>query len=185
MNRRSFLAWLAASSASHSVWAAQDPELLDALSKALSSDSFDDKFDASVWLTLMSQRLSKFNSNPTEVVQILTSVHQQAARNALPPEIVLSVMHVESLFDRFAISRVGAQGLMQIMPFWKEEIDRPEANLFDIDTNVRFGCTILRHYLDRETGNWTRALARYNGSLGKTWYPERVMNAWDRYWFPG
>lgn len=185
MNRRSFLAWLAASSASHSAWAAQDPELLNALSKTLSSDSFDDKFDASVWLTLMSQRLSKFNSNPTEVVQILTSVHQQAARNELPPEMVLSVMHVESLFDRFAISRVGAQGLMQIMPFWKEEIDRPEANLFDIDTNVRFGCTILRHYLDRETGNWTRALARYNGSLGKTWYPERVMNAWDRYWFPG
>ena len=128
----------------------------------------------------MSQRLSKF-IKPTEVVQILTSVHQQAARNALPPEMVLSVSTLEPV-DRFAISRVGAQGLMQTALFGKKKMTGLKP-IFDIDTNVRFGCTILRHYLDRETGNWTCALARYNGSLGKTWYPERVMNAWDRYWF--
>lgn len=133
----------------------------------------------------MSGRMERWNDNPNERTKILTTVHREASKLDLPPEMVLSVIHVESLFDRYAVSYAGAQGLMQIMPFWKDELGLPEANFFDIDTNIRFGCTILRHYLDRERGNWTRALARYNGSLGKTWYPERVMNAWDRWWFPG
>lgn len=163
-----------------------DPELRGKLKAAIESNqTFDDPYAAEVWLTLMSQRMARFNPDPAERLQILTAVHREASRVNIAPEMVLSVMHVESLFKRFAISSAGAQGLMQIMPFWKAEIDHPEANLFDIDTNIRFGCTILRHYLDREKGNWTRALARYNGSLGKTWYPERVMAAWDRFWFPG
>ena len=163
-----------------------DPQLRQKLKAAIeSTDTFADAYAAQVWLTLMSQRMARFNPDPVERLQILTAVHREASRNELPPEMVLSVMHVESLFKRFAISRVGAQGLMQIMPFWKDEIDHPQANLFDIDTNIRFGCTILKHYLDREKGNWERALARYNGSLGKTWYPEKVMTAWDRFWFPG
>lgn len=162
-----------------------DPDLRTKLKAAIeSSETFQDPYAAEVWLTLMSQRMARFNPDPDERLKILTAVHREAARVNIKPEMILSVMHVESLFKRFAISHAGAQGLMQIMPFWKNEIEHPEANLFDIDTNIRFGCTILRHYLDIEKGNWTRALARYNGSLGKTWYPEKVMNAWDRFWFP-
>ncbi|QGG80706.1 transglycosylase SLT domain-containing protein [Litorivicinus lipolyticus] len=163
-----------------------DQELLGKLRSAVeSAQSFDDDYDATVWLTLMGQRMARYNPDPDERLAILIAVHREARRVDIPPEMVLSVMHVESRFKRFAISRVGAQGLMQIMPFWKNEINHSDANLFDVDTNIRFGCTILKHYLDRERGNWARALARYNGSLGKTWYPEKVMSAWDRVWFPG
>lgn len=174
--------------ASGPVRAAQDTDqaLLNKLRDAVeSADSFDDNYDATVWLTLMGQRMVRYNDDPDERLAILVAVHREARRVDIPPEMVLSVMHVESRFQRFAISRVGAQGLMQIMPFWKNEIGHGDANLFDVDTNIRFGCTILKHYLDRERGNWERALARYNGSLGKTWYPDKVMSAWDRIWFPG
>ncbi|WP_156498667.1 lytic transglycosylase domain-containing protein, partial [Oleiphilus sp. HI0079] len=119
----------------------------------------------------------------TERVAFLKMVHAEASRAGLEPELVLSVIHVESAFNRFAISVVGAQGLMQVMPFWKNEIGRPEDNLMDMATNLRYGCTILKHYLDREKGNLIRALARYNGSLGRTKYPEKVLLFWERYWF--
>jgi soluble lytic murein transglycosylase-like protein len=148
-----------------------------------SSDSFDDRFDAEVWLTDMSQRLQRRVKNPEERLTILKTVHYEASRAALEPELVLAVINVESNFDRFAISSAGAQGLMQIMPFWLDEIGQPEDNLMDIRTNIRFGCTILRHYLKREKGNMYRALARYNGSVGKRWYPNRVYNALSRRWY--
>ena len=96
---------------------------------------------------------------------------------------MLAVIHTESAFDRFAISSVGAQGYMQVMPFWKNEIGRSEDNLTLAETNLRYGCTILSFYINKEKGNLTRGLARYNGSLGQTWYPEKVMNFWDNYWF--
>ena len=89
----------------------------------------------------------------------------------------------DSFADRFAISHAGARGLMQVMPFWLDEIGRSDDDLFDIRTNLRMGCTILRHYLDRERGNRTRALARYNGSVGKTWYPQRVYKALSKRWY--
>ena len=97
---------------------------------------------------------------------------------------MLSVIQVESNFDRFAVSVAGALGLMQVMPFWLDEIGRPGDNLLDIRTNLRFGCTILRYYLDREQGHLSRALARYNGSVGKTWYPDRVFRALRTRWYP-
>lgn len=154
--------------------------LRDTIEKA---NSFKDRFDAEVWLVDMSGRLQRFVPNPDERLFILRLVHQESHRFNLKPELVLSVMHVESRFDRFAVSRVGAQGLMQVMPFWKEEIGTREDNLTDIATNIRYGCAILSAYLKREEGNLMRALARYNGSLGKTWYPERVFNAWEQHWF--
>lgn len=154
--------------------------LRDTIEKA---NSFKDRFDAEVWLVDMSGRLQRFVPNPDERLFILRLVHQESHRFNLKPELVLSVMHVESRFDRFAVSRVGAQGLMQVMPFWKEEIGTREDNLTDIATNIRYGCAILSAYLKREEGNLMRALARYNGSLGKTWYPERVLNAWEQHWF--
>lgn len=161
-----------------------DPEIVALLKRTVNdSSSFEDRFDAEVWLVDMSSRLKKYESNPQKQLSLLKLIHEEAARAELVPELVLSVIHVESRFNRFAVSSAGAQGLMQVMPFWKAEIGRPEDNLTNVATNLRYGCTILKHYIDREKGNLTRALARYNGSLGKTWYPEKVMTAWERYWF--
>ena len=148
-----------------------------------SSNSFEDRFDAEVWLTDMSQRLSRKVSDPEEHLLILKTVHYEASRTDLPPEMVLALIQVESNFDRFAISYAGARGLMQVMPFWLDEIGRPSDDLFDIHTNLRMGCTILRHYLEREKGDRTRALARYNGSVGKVWYPQRVYKALSKRWY--
>jgi len=154
--------------------------LIDAVQ---SSDSFGDRFDAEVWLTDMSKRLARKVPDPEERLRILKTVHYEATRAGLPPELVLALIEVESNFDHFAISRAGARGLMQVMPFWLEEIGRPDDDLFDIHTNLRMGCTILRLYLDREKGDRTRALARYNGSVGKTWYPQRIYRALSKRWY--
>lgn len=154
--------------------------LRDTIDKA---NSFKDRFDAEVWLVDMSGRLQRYVPDPDERLRILRLVHEESHRFNLKPELVLAVMHVESLFDRYAISPVGAQGLMQVMPFWREEIGNSSDNLTDIATNIRYGCAILSAYLQREDGNLMRALARYNGSLGKTWYPARVFDAWERHWF--
>ncbi len=154
--------------------------LIDAVSE---SESFDDRFEAEVWLTDMSSRLGNTVASPEERVEILRQVHYEATRAKLEPEMVLAVIQVESNFDRFAISRAGAQGLMQIMPFWLEEIGRPGDNLFHIGTNLRLGCTILKYYLELERGHMARALARYNGSAGESWYPMRVFNALRKRWY--
>lgn len=145
--------------------------------------SFDDRYDAEVWLMDMTSRLQPLLADHGERLEILRLAHAEARRNDLQPELVLAVIHVESRFDRFAISRSGARGLMQIMPFWLEEVGRPRDNLFRVHTNLRLGCTILRYYLDAENGNWVRALARYNGSLGETWYPQRVFAALRDHWY--
>ncbi len=148
-----------------------------------SSDSFKDRFDAEVWLSDMSRRLESRVENPQERLAILKMIHYEAARAELDPELVLALINVESNFDRFAISSAGARGLMQIMPFWLDEIGRPDDNLFDINTNLRFGCTILGIYLKRENGNMYQALARYNGSVGKRWYPDRVYLTLSKRWY--
>jgi soluble lytic murein transglycosylase-like protein len=148
-----------------------------------SSDSFSDRFDAEVWLTDMSIRLQSRVKDPQERLKILKQVHYEASRAKLAPELVLALINVESNFDHYAISSVGARGLMQIMPFWLEELGRPDDNLFDINTNLRFGCTILNIYLKREKGDMRRALARYNGSVGKNWYPQRVYKSLRTTWY--
>jgi len=165
-----------------------DPELKILLQEAISrSESFDDHFDATVWMTDMSTRLAKRVPDPAERLEILATVHLEARRADLPPELVLAVIDIESAFDRWAISVAGARGLMQVMPFWLEEMNRTDDNLFEIKTNVVMGCTILRYYLDVEGGglrkDLQRALARYNGSVGKTWYSEKVMSRLNSKWF--
>jgi soluble lytic murein transglycosylase-like protein len=161
-----------------------DDEMRRALIKAIdSSDSFKDRFEAEVWLTDMSQRLEKRVKDPKERLTILKTVHYEAQRAELEPELVLAIIDVESRYDRFAISSAGAQGLMQIMPFWLDEIGHPDDNLFVIGTNIRFGCAILKYYLNMEKGNLARALARYNGSIGKYWYPQLVFNALSNRWY--
>lgn len=163
---------------------APDPELRETLRAAANeSKSFTDRFHAEVWLTDMSRRLERQVKNPEERIQLLTMVHLEAARVELPPELILAVIEVESNFDRYAVSVAGALGLMQIMPFWLDEIGRPDDNLLHTDTNLRYGCTILRFYLDKENGDLRRALGRYNGSLGKRKYPNKVIDKLSKKWF--
>ena len=147
------------------------------------ADSFEDRFDAEVWLVDMSGRLTPFIKDPRQRLELLRAVHREASKADLKPDLVLALIEIESRFDNYAISSAGAQGLMQVMPFWKKEIGRPDDNLTDINTNLSYGCRILQFYLQKEKGNWMHALARYNGSYGKYWYPERVMDAWRKRWF--
>ncbi|WP_097461846.1 lytic transglycosylase domain-containing protein [Mangrovitalea sediminis] len=177
---------------SHTAWASSSTHTMQtpdaaveaALKKVVDNpSSFKDKFDAEVWLVDMSGRLARYVPNPEKRLKLLKLIHEEATQAGLTPELVLAVIQVESLFDRFAISSVGAQGLMQVMPFWKKEIGRPNDNLTHIETNLRYGCTILKHYIDEEHGNVMRGLARYNGSTGKVWYAERVMDAWQNHWY--
>ena len=147
------------------------------------SDSFTDRFDAEVWLIDMSNRLKKKVKDPEQRLNLLRQIHREATRAKLHPELVLAVIDVESNFDRFAISRAGAQGLMQVMPFWLKEIGKPRDSLFNIRTNLRMGCTILKYYLKKEKGDLTRALARYNGSLGRYKYPNKVFKLLNKRWY--
>ena len=160
-----------------------DEELRQKLIQTISqADSFTDRFDAEVWLVQKSQVLKRYVKDDAQRLELLKNIHREAKRVDIPPEFVLAVIQIESHFDRFAVSRVGAQGMMQIMPFWKNEIGRESDNLMDVNTNLRYGCTILKHYLDRAKGNWAEALARYNGSYGRFDYPQKVMVAWEVNW---
>ena len=158
-------------------------ELSTYLSKVLTEDNgFQDRFDAEVWLVDMQQRLAPLVPDAQERLDLLTQVYQQASRVDLHPELVLAVIEIESHFDRYAVSRAGAQGLMQVMPFWKNELGRQKDNLTDTTINLRYGCHILRFYLDREDQHLSRALAAYNGSSGSERYPNKVRDAWQARW---
>lgn len=172
--------------AAESVDQQRDTELKTKLIAAIAeTDSFADRFDAQVWLTDMSRRLARRVPDPDERLEILMHVHREATRVGLPPEMVLAVIDVESGFQRFAVSRANAQGLMQVMRFWLKELDMPGHALFDVQQNIRMGCTILRHYYDIEKGNWNRALGRYNGSLGSPVYPNLVFERLRTRWYQG
>jgi len=164
-----------------------DPELRAALLGAVAeSDSFEDQFDAQVWLTDMSGRLSSQVSDNEERFRILRIVHQQATLSELAPELVLAVIDVESNFDRYAISSANALGLMQVMPFWIDELEIGDGDfnvLFDIETNILLGCQILKFYLDMEDGDLVQGLARYNGSTGRRVYADKVLNRLSDTWF--
>ena len=161
-----------------------DPALRERLREAINdSSSFPDRFDAEVWLTDMALRLGEQVAEPEERVFILKNVHWEATRAGLPPEMVLAVIDIESAFDAYAVSVAGAQGLMQVMPFWLDEIGHPGDRLVDIKTNLRLGCTILKYYYEMEQGDWLRALGRYNGSLGRREYPEKVLGRLSARWF--
>ena len=179
-----FLALLLGSSTGLTEDLSPDPELVQRLRQVASeADSFPDHFEAQVWLTDMSARLERQVKDPEERLEILKRVHFEATERDLAPELVLAVIDIESNFDHYAISVAGARGLMQIMPFWLEEMDEAEENLMHIDTNVRFGCTILRYYMDIEKDDMRRALGRYNGSLGKRKYPNKVLERLRTKWF--
>jgi len=134
------------------------------------------------WLTEMSARLTRRMPDREARLEFLKTVHYEAKRAGLDPQMVLGLIQVESGFKKYSVSPAGARGYMQVMPFWVRLIGSKDNNLFHMRTNLRFGCTILRHYLDIENGDLYRALGRYNGSLGKPEYPNMVRGAWEKQW---
>ncbi len=163
---------------------AVDPELRYLLTEAInSSESFDDRFHAEVWLLDMSNRLQRFINDEETRLTMLKQIHLEATRADLQPELVLALIEVESHFDSYAISKSGAQGMMQVMPFWLDEIGRPNDNLIVMKTNLRMGCTILKYYMDMEKNDLHKALARYNGSRGSKVYSNKVLIALRDHWY--
>jgi soluble lytic murein transglycosylase-like protein len=161
----------------------QDPELGRLLQQALKTDScFEDKYDQQVWLAAMEPKLRRIMQDEAERAELLHHVHCEARRLKLPPGLVMAVIDTESRFDRWAVSSAGAVGLMQVMPFWPKQLGMTNAQLVRIPQNVRMGCTILKFYLDREKGDYTRALARYNGSLGRRNYSDLVLGRLAKRW---
>jgi soluble lytic murein transglycosylase-like protein len=150
--------------------------------KAVPSMAFRSTSDAQRWLAAMDERLSRRIPDRKTRLELLRTVHYEATRARLDPQLVLGVIEVESGFRKYAVSRAGARGYMQVMPFWVKMIGQPNHNLFHLRTNLAYGCAILRHYLDIEKGDYYRALGRYNGSLGKAEYPNLVLSAWRGRW---
>lgn len=163
----------------------RDPELRAVVQAAISSaQCFTQAFDSQVWFKMMEPRLRKKVHRPDERVEILQSIFCEAHRNGkqrLPPGLLLAIIDVESGFNRYAVSSAGAVGLMQVMPFWPEELGMRRFQLITVDDNIKMGAAIFRYYLGREKNNVGRALARYNGSLGRRSYPDLVINHWTRW----
>jgi soluble lytic murein transglycosylase-like protein len=164
----------------------RDPELKPLLERILStSDCFADRFESEVWYKAMEPRLARFVPDHAARLEILEHVYCEAKRDPnlkLPPDLVMALMEVESRFDRWAVSPAGAVGLMQVMPFWPRQLG-VQNQLVKVQPNIRMGCEILRFYLRMEKHNWSRALARYNGSVGQNTYPALVMQRWQRWRF--
>ena len=144
--------------------------------------TFASQTDAAVWLAEMSKRLENHIPEETTRRDFLVTVQYEASRAGLDPQLVLGVIQVESKFRKYAVSKAGARGYMQVMPFWLRLIGDGQQNLFNLRTNLRYGCTILRHYLTIEHGDMARALARYNGSVGQSRYADNVLRAWSGTW---
>jgi soluble lytic murein transglycosylase-like protein len=164
----------------------QDPQLRPIVQQAIrQAQCFTDRYDSAVWYTLMEPKLRPFVADDAERLQILQTVycetHRPGASN-LPPGLVMAVLDVESRFDRWAVSSAGAVGLMQVMPFWPEQLGMHRYQLIRVVPNIHMGCAILRYYLDAEHRDIRRALERYNGSFGRRGYADRVIVRWTTYW---
>lgn len=160
-----------------------DPELIALVQQAEADTSdFTDKYDQQVWLTDMSLRLADTVADPDERLKLLKMIHAEASRAQLPPQLVLALIQVESKFDPYAVSRSGAVGLMQIMPFWLKLIGRTDDSLVHAQTNLRMGCTILKYYLGKSHGDIREALQRYNGATVGIDYSDSVLKALTKKW---
>jgi soluble lytic murein transglycosylase-like protein len=163
----------------------KDPELKSLLQKIIGkTDCFADKYESEVWYKAMEPRLTRFVATHEARIELLDHVYCEAKRDPtmqLPPDLVLALIEVESRFDSWAVSPAGAVGLMQVMPFWPRQLG-VQNELVRVAPNIRMGCEILRYYLRAEHHDWTRALARYNGSGGRNTYPALVMQRWQRAW---
>lgn len=161
--------------------AALGPVVQRAISEA---QCFTDRFDAAVWYTLMEPRLKRFVPDSAERTAILQQVYCETHRPGeakLPPGLVMAVIQVESDFDRWAVSSVGAVGLMQVMPYWPERLGMKGYELVHVESNIRMGCAILRFYLQYTHNDVRLALEKYNGSVGHPEYPDRVLTDWERW----
>jgi soluble lytic murein transglycosylase-like protein len=144
--------------------------------------AFDTVEEARAWLDAMSEKLARRMPDRRAREEFLVTVHYEAKRAGLDPQLVLGLIQVESNFRKYAVSSAGARGYMQVMPFWVQLIGIRDHNLFNLRTNLRYGCRILRYYLDIEHGDYFRALGRYNGSVGEAAYPNMVVRAWYGGW---
>ena len=164
----------------------RDPGLKNVVASAISeAQCFPDRFDSAVWYRLMEPRLRRSVPDARERVEILKDVYCETHRSGetrLPPGLVMALIDVESRFDRWAVSSAGAVGLMQVMPFWPEQLGMKRFELTHVAANVRMGCAILRFYLREEHHNYGRALARYNGSVGRRSYSDAVLERWGDRW---
>lgn len=149
---------------------------------AVTRTAFRQVADETDWLNEMSRRLAKRMPDASERMEFLTTLHWEASRAGVDPQLMLGLIQVESAFRKYAVSPVGARGYTQVMPFWVKAIGNPDHNLFQLRTNLRYGALILRHYIDIERGDLFRALGRFNGSLGRPEYPNLVVGAWKRHW---
>lgn len=164
-----------------------DPVVLATLGSQIADQAtpffnFKNPEDAHKWIFEMSNRLQKRIPDRKDRINLLKTVQWEATRAGLDPQLVLSVMQVESGFRKYAVSRAGARGYLQVMPFWTQVFRRPRDDLFKLRINLRYGCVILRYYLDLEKGDFFRALGRYNGSLGQAEYPNAVNAMWQGPW---
>lgn len=191
MSKLKDLIWLALFCAGPTLAGGQHYEPLSvsvqtAMSKAISDQAVEtrltEKPAVKTWLAEMSRRLTRTIPDREYREDLLATVYYEASRAGLDPELVMGLIEVESGFRKYAVSTVGAHGYMQVMPFWVQQIGTPGQDLFHLRTNLRYGCTILRHYLDIERGDLFRTLGRYNGSLGQAEYPNMVLAAWKRHW---
>jgi soluble lytic murein transglycosylase-like protein len=147
-------------------------------------DDIDQRIKYLHWLGEMSSRLSRRLPDRQVRIEFLETLWYEARRSGLAPDLVLGLVQVESAFRKYAMSPVGARGYMQVMPFWTRVIGDGDPNkLFHMQTNLRYGCSILRLYIDMERGDLFLALGRYNGSRGKPEYPNAVLDAWKRWEF--
>jgi len=167
------------------VEAQRDPELKAVVSRAIAqAECFTDKYDSAIWYKMMEPRLRRSIKDRAERLELLKHVYCEAHRKGeqrLPPGLVMAVIDVESRFDRWAVSSAGAVGLMQVMPFWPEQLGMRRHELTQTSANIRMGCAILRHYLKRERNNVNKALARYNGSVGQRVYSDLVVVRWTKW----
>jgi soluble lytic murein transglycosylase-like protein len=163
----------------------RDPELRAVVQNAIAhAECFVDQYDSAVWYKMMEPRLRAIVKDRSERLDILKYVFCEAHRQGearLPPGLVMALISVESRFDRWAVSPAGAVGLMQVMPFWPEQLGMRRYELTHIAPNIHMGCAILRFYLKKENNSVTRALARYNGSVGRRGYSDLVINQWTRW----
>jgi soluble lytic murein transglycosylase-like protein len=161
-----------------------DPDLVYLVQQATDdTDDFRDDYDRQVWLTTMSERMVDLVPDQQQRTDLLKLIHKEAIRAKLPPELVLSVIQVESKFDPYAVSKAGAVGLMQIMPFWLKLIGRPDDSLVHAQTNLRMGCTILKYYITKTHGDLRAALQRYNGATVGIDYSDQVLKALSQRWY--
>jgi soluble lytic murein transglycosylase-like protein len=176
----------------------RDPGLREVIAAAIrATPCFEGKYDDVVWFALMRPRVeTRLRQLPQDLrrlgddssaaaERILHAVHCESSKHKMlrdRPHLVLAVIDVESAFDPFAVSSAGAVGLMQIMPFWPNQLGLSNRDLIDVEMNVRMGTSILAYYLDRERGDYRRALGRYNGSLGKRHYPDLVLGRMNSRW---